>query len=72
MGEPALWMFSLRIRPFWHDDEIVAMIKELIEARIRPAVQEDGGDIRYVSFDEETTGRHSWRLVWDAVQFHYL
>jgi Fe-S cluster biogenesis protein NfuA len=36
------------------DDEIVAMIKELIESRIRPAVQEDGGDIRYVSFEEET------------------
>jgi Fe-S cluster biogenesis protein NfuA len=36
------------------DDEIVAMIKELIESRIRPAVQEDGGDIRYVSFSEET------------------
>jgi Fe-S cluster biogenesis protein NfuA len=36
------------------DDEIVAMIKELIEERIRPAVQEDGGDILYVSFDEET------------------
>jgi Fe-S cluster biogenesis protein NfuA len=36
------------------DDEIVAMIKELIEARIRPAVQEDGGDIRYEFFDEET------------------
>lgn len=36
------------------DDEIVAMIKELIEARIRPAVQEDGGDIRYVGFEEET------------------
>ncbi|CAJ1893416.1 unnamed protein product [Cylindrotheca closterium] len=34
------------------DDEIVAMIKELIEQRIRPAVQEDGGDIRYISFDE--------------------
>ena len=34
------------------DDEIVAMIKELIEERIRPAVQEDGGDIRYVNFDE--------------------
>ncbi|CAB9531920.1 NFU1 iron-sulfur cluster scaffold homolog, mitochondrial [Seminavis robusta] len=30
------------------------MIKELIESRIRPAVQEDGGDIRYVSFEEET------------------
>jgi NFU1 iron-sulfur cluster scaffold homolog, mitochondrial len=39
-----------------HDDdsEVVAMIKELIEARIRPAVQEDGGDIRYVSFDDES------------------
>jgi NFU1 iron-sulfur cluster scaffold homolog, mitochondrial len=36
------------------DDEIVAMIKELILARIRPAVQEDGGDIRYVSFEPDT------------------
>jgi len=36
------------------DDEVVAMIKELIEQRIRPAVQEDGGDIRYVGFDEAT------------------
>lgn len=36
------------------DDEVVAMIKELIESRIRPAVQEDGGDIRYVGFDEPT------------------
>jgi len=32
------------------DDEVVAMIKELLESRIRPAVQEDGGDIRYVGF----------------------
>lgn len=36
------------------DDEIVAMIKELIEDRIRPAVQDDGGDILYVNFDEES------------------
>ncbi|GKY95317.1 hypothetical protein MPSEU_000493500 [Mayamaea pseudoterrestris] len=36
------------------DDEVVAMIKELIEARIRPAVQEDGGDIRYVDYAEDT------------------
>lgn len=27
------------------DSEVVAMIKELLETRIRPAVQEDGGDI---------------------------
>lgn len=34
------------------DDEIVAMIKELLETRIRPAVQEDGGDIAFREFDE--------------------
>ena len=34
------------------DDEVVAMIKELLETRIRPAVQEDGGDIFYIGFDE--------------------
>lgn len=36
------------------DDEVVAMIKELLESRIRPAVQEDGGDIRYVGFSPES------------------
>ena len=36
------------------DSEIVAMIKELLETRIRPAVQEDGGDILYRGFDEGT------------------
>lgn len=36
------------------DDEVVAMIKELLETRIRPAVQEDGGDIIFHRFDEET------------------
>ena len=30
------------------------MIKELLESRIRPAVQEDGGDIYYCGFDPET------------------
>ena len=34
------------------DSEIVAMIKELLETRIRPAVQDDGGDIEYRGFDE--------------------
>lgn len=36
------------------DSETVVTIKEIIQARIRPFVAEDGGDIRYVSFDEET------------------
>jgi len=39
---------------FDDDDEVVALIKELLEQRIRPAVQEDGGDIRYVEFDEDS------------------
>ncbi|GBG64837.1 hypothetical protein CBR_g48305 [Chara braunii] len=36
------------------DDEVVAMIKELLETRIRPSVKEDGGDIVYRGFDRET------------------
>ncbi|CAN0048297.1 unnamed protein product, partial [Choristocarpus tenellus] len=33
------------------DDEVVAMIKELLQERVRPAVQEDGGDIFYKGFE---------------------
>ncbi|KAF1389700.1 hypothetical protein PFLUV_G00076210 [Perca fluviatilis] len=32
------------------DDEVVAMIKELLDTRIRPTVQEDGGDVVYRGF----------------------
>ena len=35
------------------DSETVAMIKELLETRIKPAVAEDGGDIVFKKFDEE-------------------
>lgn len=34
------------------DDEVVAMIKELLETRVKPAVAEDGGSIVYRGFDE--------------------
>ncbi|KAJ5586834.1 uncharacterized protein N7459_002599 [Penicillium hispanicum] len=33
------------------DDEVVGMIKELLETRIRPAIQEDGGDIELRGFE---------------------
>ena len=33
------------------DDEVVSMIKELLETRIRPAIQEDGGDIDLKGFE---------------------
>ena len=36
------------------DSEVVQMIKELLELRIRPSVQEDGGDIVFKDFDEES------------------
>lgn len=32
------------------DDEVVAMIKELLETRVRPAIQDDGGDLEYRGF----------------------
>lgn len=34
-----------------NDSEAVGMIKELLETRIRPAIQEDGGDIEFRGFE---------------------
>ncbi|KAF5900920.1 NFU1 iron-sulfur cluster scaffold, mitochondrial-like, partial [Clarias magur] len=36
------------------DDEVVLMIKELLDTRIRPTVQEDGGDVIFMGFDDGT------------------
>lgn len=36
------------------DSEVVGMIKELLDTRIRPAIQEDGGDIEYRGFENGT------------------
>ncbi|KAG8781975.1 hypothetical protein FRC20_010225 [Serendipita sp. 405] len=36
------------------DSETVAMIKELLETRVRPAIMEDGGDIEYRGFEDGT------------------
>ncbi|KAL8971969.1 MAG: hypothetical protein Q9183_000792 [Haloplaca sp. 2 TL-2023] len=33
------------------DSEVVGMIKELLETRIRPAIQDDGGDVDYCGFE---------------------
>ncbi|KAL5535080.1 hypothetical protein ACEPAF_3173 [Sanghuangporus sanghuang] len=35
------------------DPDTVAMIKELISTRVRPAIMEDGGDIEYCGFTED-------------------
>ncbi|KAA0197651.1 HIRA interacting protein 5 [Fasciolopsis buskii] len=34
------------------DNETVIMVKELLDSRIRPTVQEDGGDITFVEFKD--------------------
>lgn len=34
------------------DDETVCMIKELLDTRIRPTVQEDGGDILFMGYED--------------------
>lgn len=34
------------------NDEVVMMIKELLDTRIRPTVQEDGGDVIYMGFED--------------------
>lgn len=36
------------------DSEIVASIKELLETRIRPVVQDDGGDVLFKGFEDES------------------
>ncbi|KAK9685791.1 hypothetical protein K7432_015371 [Basidiobolus ranarum] len=53
-GEPILYdennISDTTILP--DDSESVQMIKELLDTRIRPSIQEDGGDIEYRGFDE--------------------
>lgn len=39
------------------DEEAVALIKEIIDLRIRPTVMDDGGDLEFIKFDEN-------RVVW--------
>ncbi|KAF7236716.1 hypothetical protein EYD10_16565 [Varanus komodoensis] len=38
--------------PSEEDDEVVLMIKELLDTRIRPTVQEDGGDVVFKGFED--------------------
>eukprot|EP00906_Rhabdomonas_costata_P031063 RCo043906 len=38
--------------PSPEDDEVVTDIKEMLDSKIRPMVQRDGGNIRYVGFED--------------------
>jgi len=36
------------------DSEALSLVKEIIKTRVRPFVKEDGGDISFIEFNEET------------------
>ena len=44
--------YFFELVPSEEDDDTVLMIKELLDTRIRPTVQEDGGDIIFKSFKD--------------------
>lgn len=44
--------------PSSEDDEVVSMIKELLDTRVRPAVAMDGGDIVFRGFDKGVVYLH--------------
>ncbi|KAN0048225.1 hypothetical protein ACTA71_002620 [Dictyostelium dimigraforme] len=52
LSDPSLGNINADTTILPEDDEVVAMIKELIETRIRPTVLEDGGNIKYMGFKD--------------------
>ena len=53
-GQPLLRAGWEQAQDAGEDSEVVAEIKALLDSRIRPAVAQDGGDILFDDFDEET------------------
>ena len=53
-GRPVLREAQAEAADNSNDSELVKQIKELIETRVRPAVAQDGGDIVFHDFDEES------------------
>ncbi len=53
-GQPLLRAGWEQAQDAGEDSEVVAEIKALLDSRIRPAVAQDGGDILFDAFDEET------------------
>jgi len=51
-GQPVVNEGEMEEEIIEDENETVAMIRELLDTRIRPTVQEDGGDIIYVGFKD--------------------
>ncbi|KAF4692480.1 NFU1 iron-sulfur cluster scaffold [Perkinsus olseni] len=45
-----------------HNDDVINSIHEILEQRVKPFVEQDGGDVEFVSFDSES-GELKIRLV---------
>lgn len=51
-GEEQILPLNWDTDPATDDSEVVLAIKELLASRIRPMVQGDGGNVRFIGFDE--------------------
>ncbi|KAJ6144295.1 hypothetical protein N7470_008190 [Penicillium chermesinum] len=54
------------------DDEVVGMIKEILETRIRPAIQEDGGDIEFRGFEDGIVITVTLKNGIESMLMHYI
>lgn len=52
-GEEEILPTNWDTDPSENDNEVILAIKELLASRIRPMVQGDGGNVRFIGFDEE-------------------
>lgn len=53
---------DVSVKSTTEDSEIVKMIKEILDTRIRPTIQDDGGDVEFRDFNPQT-GWVSLKLV---------
>ena len=53
-GAPLMRDGASEVAEAGEDSEIVQEIKQLLDSRVRPAVAQDGGDILFDAFNEET------------------
>ena len=54
-GRPAIMLDAVPnadTMPSEEDDEVIIAIKEVLETKIRPSLQDDGGDVKFVKFED--------------------
>lgn len=51
-NEPILFIGAARLEHRRTEDEVISLVNKVLDQRIRPAAQEDGGDILFHSFQD--------------------